>query len=293
MITCKKCQAINPNEVEICQNCGADLLPGESFKDRLGIFLIGIFGGAVSLGILIFLMNNPELTETSQCCIFTNPYAWFLGILGLPITGILNAVRKTPIYKRYENRAKRHIEADPDQAIEDFSKAIDLAPEKQKASLVKQRSELYKKLGREEDFLKDRLTYMESEGAYEGKAALAQTFKADSESFVSSARESERKQLVAEGKIKGVGFCRECQHAVELNEKLRCPLHPKKKPIEVKYVLPNDLESAILEVGEKGLKSYKKTKRTRLIILIILAIFLVLCVVIPLMMNYLPDLFGI
>ena len=292
MITCHKCQEINPPEAEVCHNCGTDLLPGDTFKDRLGVLIMGIFGGAVSLGILIFLMNNPELTETSECCIFTNPYAWFIGIFGLPITGIINAIRKTPTYRRYENRAKRHIEVNPEQAIADFSKAIDLAPEKQKASLLKQRSEIHKKLGMEEDFLKDRLTYMESEGAYEGQTALAQTFKADSESFVASARESERKKLIAEGKIKAVGFCKECMHAVELDDKMRCPLHRKKMPIEVKYLLPKDLESGILEVEEKGLESFRKSKRTRLIILIILAIFLILCVVIPLAVTYLPDFFG-
>lgn len=292
MIKCHKCQTNNPPEEEICQNCDVDLLPGETFKDRLGIFFMGIFGGAVSIGVFIFLMNNPELAETSECCIFTNPYAWFIGIFGLPIAGIINAIRKTPTYRRYEYRAKRHIEADPQQAIADFSKAVDAAPEKERASLLKQRSEIYKKLGKEDDFLQDRLRYMESEGAYEGQANLAQTFKLDSDSMVSSARDSERKQLVADGKIKGVGFCKVCQHPVVLNEKLRCPLHPKKKPIDVKYVLPKDLESALLEVGEKGVKSYQKTKRTRLIILIILAILLIFCVVIPLAVNYLPDLFG-
>ena len=81
-------------------------------------------------------------------------------------------------------------------------------------------------------------------------------------------------------------------HAVELDDKMRCPLHRKKMPIEVKYLLPKDLESGILEVEEKGLESFRKSKRTRLIILIILAIFLILCVVIPLAVTYLPDFFG-
>jgi len=80
MITCRKCSTLNPAEAINCEHCGADLLPGETFKDRLDVFLIGIFGGILSAGVLYFLMQNPELVETSECCLFTNPYAWFIGI---------------------------------------------------------------------------------------------------------------------------------------------------------------------------------------------------------------------
>ena len=80
MITCRKCNTINPTEATHCEHCGADLLPGETFKDRLVVFLIGIFGGLHSAGVLYFLMQNPELTETSECSLFTNPNAWFIGI---------------------------------------------------------------------------------------------------------------------------------------------------------------------------------------------------------------------
>jgi len=65
------------------------------------------------------------------------------------------------------------VETDPEQAIADLSEAIKRAPEKQQAVLLQQRSEIYKKLGKEEDFLEDRLAYMESDGAYEGQANLA------------------------------------------------------------------------------------------------------------------------
>jgi len=83
MITCRKCQAINPNEAEVCQNCEANLLPGESFKDRLGIFIFGIIGGVLSAVVLFFLSKNPELSETSECCFFTNPNVWFIAVFAL------------------------------------------------------------------------------------------------------------------------------------------------------------------------------------------------------------------
>lgn len=292
MITCRKCDSSNPSEATHCEHCGADLLPGETLKDRLLGFLIGVFGGLLSIGVLYLLMKNPELAETSQCCIFTNPYVWFIGIFFFPISALVNALRKTPLHKRYENRANFHRTKDPEQSLADYTEAINLAPPKKKAELLKQRAELYKTLGREEDFLEDRLTYMDSEGAYEGQANLAQTFKLDSDQFVAGARDSERKNLLAEGKIKAVGFCKQCQQAVELNEKSRCPIHPKKKPIAVKYSLPKDFEVKFAEVASEGAEQFKKTRRTRKIVLIVLLVLILFACVIPMLITYLPGLLG-
>jgi len=292
MITCRKCNTINPTEATHCEHCGVDLLPGETFKDRLVIFLFGIFGGLLSAGVLYFLMQNPELTETSECCLLTNPYAWVIGIFFFPISAIVNALRKTPPYQRYENRANFHLKKDPEQALSDFSEAINLAPPKKKAALLKQRADLNKSMGKEESFLEDRLAYMESEGAYEGQANLAQTFKLDSDQFVAGARDSERKNLLTEGKIKAVGFCKQCQQAVELNKKSRCPIHPKKKPIVVKYCLPKDFEANFAEVAMEGAEKFKKTRRTRKIVFIILLVVILFACVIPLLITYLPRLLG-
>jgi hypothetical protein len=290
MIACQKCQESNPPDAEHCQRCGADLLPGESFKDRLIYIFGGVFGFLLSLGMLYFLGKNPDIGD--QFCLFTNPAAWFIGLFLFPVSALVSTLRKTPIHKRYELRANRLKGIDADQAIADLSEAINLAPEKQKAGLLKQRAEIFKSLGKEEDAIEDRLTYMESEGAYQGQANFAQTFKLDSEQFISSARESERKQLLGEGKIMAVGFCKQCQRAVELDAKLRCELHPKKKPIIVKYTLPKNLEAMIVEVEQEGAKEYKKTKRTRTIILIALGVGSTLCCLIPALMGYFSNLTG-
>jgi len=90
-----------------------------------------------------------------------------------------------------------------------------------------------------------------------------------------------------------VGFCKKCQHAVELNEKSSCPGHPKRKPIKIKYVLPKNLNSTLVEIEEEGAKQFKKTKRIWTIILIILVLMLFLCLVIPLLISSLPELFGL
>jgi translation initiation factor 2 beta subunit (eIF-2beta)/eIF-5 len=44
------------------------------------------------------------------------------------IFGIVNAIKKTPAHERYFERAKRHIELDPKQSIEDYSMALKLLP---------------------------------------------------------------------------------------------------------------------------------------------------------------------
>ena len=213
MITCRKCNSVNPPEAENCEQCGKTLLPGESFSDRMIWFIGGIVGCGISLGMIFLLSKNPEFIETSECCLLTNPMVWTIGVVGFPISGLVSALRKTPIYKRYENRAQRHKDLDWEQASADFSEAINLAPKKYQAGLLKQRAELFKAHDKEEDYLEDRLTYMESEGAYQGQANLAQTFGLDSDSFVSSARNTEREQLIAAGKIKAVGYCKKCQGA--------------------------------------------------------------------------------
>ena len=105
MISCHKCKQSNPVDAKLCQNCGANFLPGESISGRLGILFGGIFWGVLSAVMVYFLVNNPEITETSGGCMFTNPVIWVIGGVILPISGIVAALRKTPVYQRYENRA--------------------------------------------------------------------------------------------------------------------------------------------------------------------------------------------
>ena len=215
-----------------------------------------------------------------------------MGYSFFPISAILNVLRKTPTYKRYENRANFHLKKDPEQALAYFSEAINLAPPNKKAALLKQGAELFKILGKEENFIEDRLAYMESEGAYEGQANLAQTFKLDSDQFVAGARDSERKNLLSTGKIKAVGFCKQCQQAVVLNDKSRCPIHPKKKPIVVKYCLPKDFEANFAAVASEGAEQFRKARKTRKIIWIVLLVVILFGCVIPLLITYLPGLLG-
>ena len=41
MIQCPKCETNNPSGRDICEECGAKLLPGEGIGDRLGNLIVG------------------------------------------------------------------------------------------------------------------------------------------------------------------------------------------------------------------------------------------------------------
>lgn len=289
MITCNKCEVQNPSDATICQNCGYTLLPGETFTDRLEHFFLGIICMGISIGMVYFLGKNPELIETSQCCLFTRIELWFIGIVAFPIIGIIAALKKTPKYKRYQMRAQRHQEIDPEQALADFSEALQLAPEKEKAEILKQRSALYTKLGREERALEDQLEYMQKDEAYQSRAAFGRIIGLDEGQMVSDARENAQKLMVASGKVAAIGYCLKCQKAVGLNEKLKCPIHPKKKPINTKLVTLDKVDETLIEVTNESMPQVAKMKKNRTILLIVLVGLVTLCCVIPMAMGLIGN----
>jgi hypothetical protein len=265
MIQCLKCQAENTPDREKCQECGADLLPGEGIKDRLGNLVIGILTGVLS-GIGVYLMMKHDI-EVPDCLIIS-PQACLFTTIAAPIAGLVSAVRKTPLYKRYATRARRHVELDPEQAVADFSRALEIAPEKERAALLKERASLYEKLGMEEEATRDELDYTSAEGAYAGGRGLARFFGADDDVYAAGMGEEDRKKMVAAGQVKALGYCTKCGKVVELNSKLRCPDHKSPKPKAVKFVLPDEVEAAIPEI----LNEYTKERRTRRNVLIVAAL---------------------
>ena len=267
MIQCHKCQSENTADREKCQECGSDLLPGEGLSDRLSYIVYGIVGGVLS-GIVAYLLIKSEI-ELPDCLLISNQLC-LLATIGLPIMGIVSALRKTPLYQRYATRARRHIELAPEQAIADFSQALELAPEKEQAGLLKERAALHEKLGMEEEATRDELDYTSSEGAYGGGRGVARFFGADDDVYAAGRGEDDRKAMVAAGRVKALGYCSKCGTVVELNPKLRCPEHTSPKPKAVKFVLPDEVEAAIPEV----LNEYTKESRTKRNIAIIAGLVL-------------------
>ena len=287
MIYCKKCNAVNAGDEKFCQKCNADLLPKENLMDRIGNLIVGIVGGVLCGLVAYNLFNNPEFAESFTVCP-TNPLTWLIVAIVFPITNLVLAMRKTPEYLRYAIRARRHIELDPEQAISDFSQALELAPKKERANILNERANLYKKLGMEEEETRDRLAYTSEEGAYSGGSGLAGMFGASKDAYVSTRTKDERKRMMAEGKLTALGYCTKCASVVELNKKLRCPQHKSPKPKIMKFVVPADAEKAVKEIEEEYAQQSKKTHSTRKKAILIIGILTVLCVVCSLI-SYLTQ----
>ena len=288
MIQCPKCEANNPSGRDICEECEAKLLPGESIRDRIGNLITGILGGIMAgVGAYLLIEFEVEVPE----CIIISPQACLFAAIALPIAGLISALRKTPLYKRYATRARRHIEIDPEQAIADFSQALEIAPEKERAGLLKERAALYEKLGLEQEATRDQLDFTSAPGAYDG--GIMQLFgDAAVEGYTAGAGDQDRKKLVAAGRAKALGYCSKCGGVVELNPDLRCPDHPSTKPKAMRVVLPDEVEAALPEV----LSEYTKDRRTRRNILIIVGVVigipLLCCVASGIVNNLAPFTTG-
>ena len=64
-----------------------------------------------------------QFVHQSKCLVYRNFFS---------ISVLVNALRKTPTYQCYENRDNFHLKKDPEQALSDFSEAINLAPQKRR-----------------------------------------------------------------------------------------------------------------------------------------------------------------
>ena len=245
---CPKCKSPNPSEERRCQNCRANLLPAEGGLTRLGYLFSGLVFGGLAIGMAYLKVQYEEIFSVCPSPLYFGGAAIFIPILGLAM-----ALRRTPPYVRYENRAKRHLEISPLQAVADFSQAILLAPEKEVASLLKQRAAVYEKLGRQKDALRDTLAITSSPGAMKDEALVIKMFGGDKDIYLSSRKEGLQADLINSGKAKAVGYCRSCKKVVELNAELRCFEH-KRKGKRVRLVLPDEIEAgkqAILLEMEK------------------------------------------
>lgn len=280
MITCHKCKAINDTGTIHCQNCHKDLLPGYSFSYRMVLMIVGILGFLFCAWMLYRLIQNPELTLGAELTICASPIFWGIALFLFPIVMLVELLKKTPVYTRYELRADRHMKIDPEQSLADLSEAIKLAPNKKLGVLLRKRSDIHKMIGNEEEAIKDRLGYLDSEIDNEdGFQSLGNTFQLPMDKITSGYREGERRALVKLGQIKAVGFCKRCRKAVDLTWKIRCPNHPRKKPLTVKYVLPRDLDSALAEVEEIGSKQFRKKRVITIIILVLIVAAVTICII--------------
>jgi hypothetical protein len=269
-IHCQKCKTENPPTQVKCRQCGAKLLPAEGIGTRIGYFAGGLLGAGV-FGYLAYLSaTNPE----SAPMICQSPVqAGFISIFSV-LFGIGMALRRTPAYMRYANRAERHVELNLPQALADMSQAIELAPEKERADLISKRIKIFEKLGMEREALRDQLEYTLEPGAYRLGSTLTSLVGGDKDVYASGRGESERKMLLESGAVKAVGYCARCKEAIVLTTDLCCPNHRARRPKDVRFVLADEVEIGKQQIyTEKAKLRAQVVKRRRL-----LAFSLVFCV---------------
>ncbi|OGN91427.1 MAG: hypothetical protein A2Y88_05560 [Chloroflexi bacterium RBG_13_48_10] len=249
-IHCPKCKSENPPNTDRCRNCDAKLLPAEGVGQRLAYFIAGILGAFV-LGFLFYLfyIQNPGSAPDIAIC---DPIPLGLGALVVFFTGFIQALRKTPVYTKYENRAKRHISLNPWQALSDLNQAMEIAPAKEQGGLLKQRANIYEKIGLTEEAARDHLVLATSPDAFKGEGEWVAAFTgADSDTYTSSRRSDQITNLLRSGSARAVGYCSRCKKVVELDANQRCQTHPRTKGNEIQYVIPADLLVGKLTVLQK------------------------------------------
>jgi tetratricopeptide (TPR) repeat protein len=126
---CPKCGVEQKGEIANCINCGADLLPKKSLlKSRL-----------------------PALILALLYCIF--PWKW-----PRVLPSLASAFGPTLIGDRYRFRAEDLMESDPEQAVADFTKSLELMPSYVQGGRVRVlclRAEVFKKLGKNAEAMAD------------------------------------------------------------------------------------------------------------------------------------------
>lgn len=145
MIHCQKCKQANAPDAPKCSQCGTDLLPGTGAGVRLGGLGCFIIIAAIAFALAFFVLKN-NIILLSLLVLF--------GVLELGY-GIYWSLRKIPPYERYETRAKRHVELDPQQAISDYGSAIGLAPEAKAFDLCCERAKFLQSQGLTEEARSD------------------------------------------------------------------------------------------------------------------------------------------
>lgn len=119
-IQCAKCKSMNPPSEEKCQTCGADLLPGLGRLRWISGFIFSILG-MILFGYMGFsILKSPHPSGFLFMLI-----AIMMGFFAFSLFIVLKGPSK-PV--RYVSRAKRHLKIDPDQAYDDFTKAVRLQP---------------------------------------------------------------------------------------------------------------------------------------------------------------------
>jgi tetratricopeptide (TPR) repeat protein len=112
---CPKCDAEQKGAIDTCGTCGAYMLPRRTIGER-------VFGFFVGLALLAAIVFAPLVIK--------QPWAFWVAffILIVPLAKAFStAFKRFPLAEAYAQRARRHAKTEPEQAILDLGKAIELA----------------------------------------------------------------------------------------------------------------------------------------------------------------------
>jgi RNA polymerase subunit RPABC4/transcription elongation factor Spt4 len=272
MVTCDRCKTVNPPTQKRCQNCQRDLLPGRSAWVRLGVLIVSLALGAFGAFILVKMAQGADLPDLG--CAFTSPVYWVIFTIGVPLLGLVYALQRTPAHEKFVDRAKRHLSIDPAQALADLSKALNLAPEKQKTAILKERAKLLAAMDRMTESTRDKIASMEGEGAYEGAGGFAALVGMDKDVYVAGVKSSQQSEMVKSHAAVGLGWCKKCKTVVELDDGMHCKVHPTAKITDIHLAVPEDVPVELNRLIEE-LTRRNKSLRTKRIVYLILFILVV------------------
>ena len=131
---CPKCNAEQKGAVDTCSSCGTYLLSRRTASDRV----LGLVIGLVLLAGIILASILIKQTWSFWAALF---------ILGGPTAKAFSvAFGRASLAAAYTKRAKGYVQSDPEQAIADITKAIELAG-KRLGPYYLQRAQIYERAG--------------------------------------------------------------------------------------------------------------------------------------------------
>lgn len=280
MIHCDRCKTVNPPNQLRCQKCNRDLLPGMGVWVRIFILVFCLLIAAFAAWVVYKMATGAKMPDLG--CAFTSPIWWALLAVVMPIGGLVSALKRTPMYERYFDRAKRHLTLDKDQALADLNKAVELAPEKNRVPILKERAKLLESMGNVQQATRDKIASLENEGRYENTGAFAAMIGADKDIYVNNVKKADREALLKTSHAIALGYCPKCKAAVGLDEKSHCKLHPHAHITDIRLAVPRDIETVKQSMLEERAK---KKKAGTINTLVTIAALIGLCVILVVVFN--------
>ena len=155
MIACRRCRTENPPGGERCKSCGRALL--QEWRSP-GVIVAWIVPTALAV-LLTFGALGDGLRGSGGSLGFGIVF----GILTLSVIAYLVRSTSTGVgglkfapWERYERRALRLEDVDPEQALADLDRAVELAPAAVRVRALSKRAALYERLGMTEAVDADR-----------------------------------------------------------------------------------------------------------------------------------------